>query len=317
MNEDVNSSVTLSAFQAGAGVPLNSQLLMVNNPLLEADFFHVLTDEPRKWRIPIGELRNVLHRFRLFLRDLRFNFVRPDHGLVLRVCDADGRLERIRVLQAVVDGLSDRLNGRTLLLGKTDIELDDELMRCFRQLQVHVFGNSLNTEDARAHYFPMGRDFRGYAEHGLSPSVEKDSLVYCNFSVNTHPVRAQVLDALQSKAFVCFKHMGDFLNYELSHADFYRELSRAKFSIAPRGNGIETFRMWDSLYLGTVPIVVSEAYFHQQLLDLPILFLPDYEALRKLEAEELESIYQGMLERKWNYRKLYIEYWLEQVHRSY
>lgn len=106
----------------------------------------------------------------------------------------------------------------------------------------------------------------------MTPSVEKDCLVYCNFSVDTHPIRPQVFKALEGQDFVHFKHMRQFLDYDLPHEVFYSELARAKFSVAPRGNGIETFRMWDSLYLGTIPIVVSEALFHQQLLDLMQLF---------------------------------------------
>ena len=47
--------------------------------------------------------------------------------------------------------------------------------------------------------------------------------------------------------------------------------------------------MWDSMYLGTIPIVVREAEFHRELEDLPILFLDSYDAFSELTVDFLEQ----------------------------
>ena len=70
--------------------------------------------------------------------------------------------------------------------------------------------------------------------------------------------------------------------------------------------------MWDDLYSGTIPIVVREAVFHKLLDDLPILFLNSYDDFKNLSAETLESSYEQMLDRKFNFEKLTASYWLNQ-----
>ena len=104
--------------------------------------------------------------------------------------------------------------------------------------------------------------------------------------------------------------MGRFLDYELSREEFFDDLESAKFCICPRGKAFDTFRMWDALYCGTIPIVVKEAVFHELLNDLPILFLQSYEEFESLTAEQLEATYQEMLKTKYNFEKLRASYWL-------
>lgn len=41
--------------------------------------------------------------------------------------------------------------------------------------------------------------------------------------------------------------------------DYYGRISRHKFVAAPRGNGIDTHRVWEALYLGCIPIVEKSA----------------------------------------------------------
>jgi hypothetical protein len=304
---------TLRAFQAGHGVPINNQILLLNNPELNSRFFSILTDEPTKIRIPIGELRNALHRFRLMLYRLKFRFIRPAANRPIRISDAEGHIKKMAVLRLVIRALSKRIEHQVIFLGKMDLELNDNLMALFEDSDVQIYGNNMNTNDSRAHYFPMGRDFRGRSEHGITPCTTKSCLVYCNFSLDTHPIRPEVKRRLADKDFVLFRHMGKFRNYQQTHGEFYRELAASKFAIAPRGNAIETFRMWDSLYLGTIPIVVTEGIFHQELQDLPILFLKSYAELEALNAPELERIYKEMLDKEWNYSKLYLKYWMGHV----
>ena len=107
--------------------------------------------------------------------------------------------------------------------------------------------------------------------------------------------------------------MGEFLNYPIGHDEFYRRLRQAKFCIAPRGNAIETFRMWDCLYLGTIPIVVREAAFHDALEDLPILFIDSYQAYAELTEKKLNQIYNEMCLRELNYNKLKNRFWLDLI----
>jgi hypothetical protein len=117
---------------------------------------------------------------------------------------------------------------------------------------------------------------------------------------------------LQDKSFIDFDHMGKFLQYSMSREEFFQKLSSAKFSVCPRGNAYDTFRMWDSLYLGTIPIVVKEARYQESLTDLPILFLDSYEQFATLSLDFLNEKYEQMLQQVFDYKKLTIDHWLPQ-----
>lgn len=303
----------LKEFQAGKGVPLSEQILTVENQQFGTDFFHLDVSNPAKWRVPTRTLKKWVHGYRLFLRDRRLSLNGLGPGMPIYLCNSDGRVESVYKVQLAANRLKKKIQGHAIVLGKSDIELDDALLAPFQGSEVKIFGNNLNTKDPLAGYFPMGRDFRGQSCHDMAPQSKKDKLVYCNFSLDTHPVRKIALNLVKQKSYFCFEHMGEYRNYALSHQEFYLQLSSSKFCLAPRGNAIETFRMWDAMYLGTVPIVIREAKFHEELQDLPILFLDHYEQFAELDEVRLSEIYTEFLDRDWNYEKLRISYWRARV----
>ena len=89
------------------------------------------------------------------------------------------------------------------------------------------------------------------------------------------------------------------------------KLAASRFVACPRGAAIDTFRLWDCLYLGTIPIVVKEAIFHDQLADLPILFLDRVDDFEKLDEARLEKTYENFLEMEFNYTKLKMSHWID------
>lgn len=88
--------------------------------------------------------------------------------------------------------------------------------------------------------------------------------------------------------------------------------------ICPRGCGLDTYRMWDCLYLKCIPIVVKyEGY--KDFTDLPILFIDKWEDYLNLNAEYLESVYLKMMNSDYNYDILKFSYWtnlISQYHKE-
>ncbi|RYE84377.1 MAG: hypothetical protein EOO65_02365 [Methanosarcinales archaeon] len=62
---------------------------------------------------------------------------------------------------------------------------------------------------------------------------------------------------------------------------FWSDAGTFPIVFTPRGNGIDTHRLWEVLYLGSVPVMVEEAPFTDMLrhLDAPVLVLPRWSAL--------------------------------------
>jgi hypothetical protein len=88
------------------------------------------------------------------------------------------------------------------------------------------------------------------------------------------------------------ENMRTFLNYSISRDQFFERLGNAKFTICPRGNALDTFRFYDAIYSGSIPIVVKERFHELELFkDIPILFLEKIEDFNTLTEEFLEKKY--------------------------
>lgn len=108
----------------------------------------------------------------------------------------------------------------------------------------------------------------------LSIMYSKDRDTYMNFSVHTNPARRQeALDALRSRVpWVDAK----------PHHWYWNLLSSYRRSICPEGNGADTHRLWESLYLQCRPVVLRTVFIERLLLEFPLL-RPSFECLERWE----------------------------------
>jgi len=104
----------------------------------------------------------------------------------------------------------------------------------------------------------------------ISKENKKEKLVYCNYRTSTNTSeREKALFSLQNKNFITF----DFEQH--SFKEYLDILSRYKYVISPPGNSVDCHRVWESIYLNTIPIClksISMVYFK----DCPILFVNDW-----------------------------------------
>jgi hypothetical protein len=79
--------------------------------------------------------------------------------------------------------------------------------------------------------------------------------------------------------------------------------------VCPRGCGLDTYRMWDCLYLGCIPIVVKyEGY--SDYTDLPILFVDCWKDYLNLNETYLNDKWSEMLDKNYNYDKIRFSWWI-------
>ena len=95
---------------------------------------------------------------------------------------------------------------------------------------------------------------------------------------------------------------------ESTFHNYYETIARSKFMLCPRGCGLDTYRMWDCLYLGCIPIVVKYAGY-KDFEDLPILFIDKWEDYLSIDENYLNKKYDEMLDVNYNYDKLKFSYW--------
>lgn len=132
--------------------------------------------------------------------------------------------------------------------------------------------------------------------------VEKERLLYLNFDEKTHPERVEVKAHFSKQPFCTIQE-------RLELTEFLGELMRSKFTVSPRGNGIDCIRVWESLMLGTIPIVKSSS-LDSLYADLPVLIVQDWS---EVTEEFLERKWPEMAQASYRMEKLQMDYWFNQI----
>jgi hypothetical protein len=111
--------------------------------------------------------------------------------------------------------------------------------------------------------------------NAVNKKIERNNLVYCNYDVSTSPhKRLDVLKILKGKGFV------DIDMQKRPYSEYLEKLKSYKYVISPPGNGIDCHRIWESIYLGVVPIVEKSTTL-DFFKDLPILFVDTYDNINE------------------------------------
>lgn len=143
-------------------------------------------------------------------------------------------------------------------------------------LLVKWYGMNCKTIHPKLQPIPIGIANKQWPHGNISAiektsqtKVERKNAVYCNFSANTNPRRAAILDRMSTLGFV------DIEEKRLSFEEYLFKLKSYKFVISPIGNGIDCHRIWESIYLGCIPIV-EKHICHRYWSDLPICLIDDF-----------------------------------------
>lgn len=130
-----------------------------------------------------------------------------------------------------------------------------------------------------------------------------ENLVYLNITVKNFPKeRKKIVSLYSDKKWVTFDKP-DQTN--MGHTNFINKIRNHKFIFAPRGNGIDTHRIWEAIYLKTIPIVKKcigmENFYH-----LPILFVDTWDDITE---EYLNLKYEEINNKKHDLSMVNINYW--------
>ena len=99
--------------------------------------------------------------------------------------------------------------------------------------------------------------------------VNKPNYIYFNFNINTNLFkRKKCYDIITSKNIPNIPTT-NYLNY-------LTILSSYKFAICPEGNGVDTHRFWECLYLKVIPICLKNHITKYYSENFPIVLLDDW-----------------------------------------
>ena len=206
-----------------------------------------------------------------------------------------------------------------------DQEINDAMYhrvapRLARQM-VMWFTTNANLANDRVRAFPIGiTDYCGYSPfHAVVGDTAKfkalidttprsdRGLVLLNFKDGNHESRPSVRALFGEKPFVSTTA---YTADENGYVEYVRALRSHTFCLAPRGNGIDTHRMWEALYAGCIPIV-QRSLALKDFADLPIFFVDDW--AQAADEATLLKVRDEFRARTWDLRKLTLSYWFDEV----
>ena len=152
----------------------------------------------------------------------------------------------------------------------------------------------------------------GVMEQALTEPRSIKNTAYMNFQIHTYPQeREPVYNMFKDKPWVTVGSGEHTLRGRLR---YLRDIRSHKFVVCPRGGGVDTHRLWETLYMECIPIVKRHIAMND-FTDLPICWIDDWS---EVTPEFLESEYKRITQSTWNLEKLNFSYWakLIQTHAS-
>ncbi len=222
---------------------------------------------------------NIDDRYPIRKWTLSFH-VKNGDKVFMKLSDIPLFLTYVKLLSVKVDAV----------IHNTDEPFTEDLFLIVKPYVRNVY--AVNCVTPLAIQLPLGfRDHQYVSHHVLKsvadePEVPRTITCLVNFLISTNPpLRQTAYDYFKDKPYCTVQ---DYINYDfgksLSHSlpetmekrvEFYRTLKRAKFAICPQGTGLDTHRVYECIFLGVIPIVMTSA-LDKLYKELPIWIVSNW-----------------------------------------
>jgi hypothetical protein len=144
----------------------------------------------------------------------------------------------------------------------------------------------------------------------------KSKLVYVNFDTTTTSPAWRPFYIPHTNIRDMIRYWCTQKGFEVSgscgYEDYLKELKEYKFCVSPPGRGIDTHRAFESLMVGTIPILITSP-LDSMYDDLPVLIISN---LSVITQEYLEEQYLILKKKVFRFEKLYAPYWKQRIEGS-
>jgi hypothetical protein len=164
-----------------------------------------------------------------------------------------------------------QLSDKVIITHNSDGEI-----KTVKPVKFHLAQNCFITPDLMKIYtnimpLPIGIENTQWFNHAILHHIRKMNLTktkgtYFYFNKNTHSSRYDCYSALKDK--LQWNSMRD-------KKDYFFELAQHKYAVCPRGNGLDTHRIWECLYLNVIPIVLKLDF--PNITGLPVIVVERWE----------------------------------------
>lgn len=164
-------------------------------------------------------------------------------------------------------------------------------------------------------------------------SIWHEKVTWIPFGLNNHGHGSSLIAGLQgtSKTKLCYLNFQDYsvirtqlkMHYKgcpwitfvpqsnLPVEQFLADIASHKFVLCPMGNGLDSYRVYETIYLGGIPVLEKSRFTEaMENYDLPVLTV---DSLFNIQPEKLEEYWEFYNEVDWNYEPLTLSYWRKKI----
>ena len=190
-------------------------------------------------------------------------------------------------LTTIFEEYGNKINARIIFCGNSDYEFKKDIFSIPKRVERLYLQNSYISDNSRVFTLPIGIENLRFARNGFKSSMKRDSkegisqesaIMVGPFSP-THEKRKEIYESFENSN--CWK----VFNFPVSPNEFQRLHRNFRFTMCPRGNGVDTHRVWESIYRGSWPIVEKDSWSLSLKDKFPLVIvdsLLDKEALIQL-----------------------------------
>ena len=173
-----------------------------------------------------------------------------------------------------------------LISHNSDQSVGDQDLKYIDEKIIHWFSQNLSTpENDKVSILPIGLENRRYFNNGIIKNFKKvlknnsDNFklkkVLCSFNPYTNKNdRMPLIEIAKNIENIDIKNYSNNLVY-------LNNLSLYQYNLCPEGNGVDTHRIWETLFFNNVP-VVKQNIVNSNLskLGIPLVVIKDWEVLQ-------------------------------------
>lgn len=94
---------------------------------------------------------------------------------------------------------------------------------------------------------------------------------------------------------------------------YLTRLASSKFVFCPPGLGMDSYRVYEALLLGAIPVIEASYGLDRTLAHLPVLFMTNLTFLTPQILTHVEGLLSESAANVWDFKKLTTQYWTSMI----
>lgn len=204
------------------------------------------------------------------------------------------------------------IRNKTILSGSTDTVFNESFLIQEQKYKRIYIQNSGISDGETIITLPIGLEDYSLALHGLksnvrvrTPFAQKLEQILVGPFSNTDHSRANLIRRTESHV-----HVKQIENL-ISPKKYARIADIFKFIACPRGRGLDTHRLWETLYRNSIPIVIKDSWSLSLLaMGYPLVLIDEWNELSNLDLHEYANKFSFSAK---ELRILWFEHWQREI----